>query len=183
MPTLISHAMIGVSAGSAVADGSMSPKFWALSILCATIPDADVLGFRFGIPYSHMFGHRGFFHSICFALVLGLFVTMVFFPQESIRTRRWWILAGYFFSVAASHGILDAFTNGGLGIALLAPFDNSRYFFQHTPIQVAPISIAAFFSTWGVRVIKSEIVWIWLPALLLMLAVRLGIRPAFFPRV
>lgn len=183
MPTLISHAMIGLAAGAAVAEGSMSPKFWALSILCVAIPDADVLGLRLGIPYGHLFGHRGFLHSICFAFILGLLVTIAFFPEESMRTRRWWVLASYFFALTASHGILDAFTNGGLGIALLAPFDNTRYFFEHRPLEVAPISVTAFFTRWGMRVMKNEIVWIWLPALVLVVAVRLGIRPGFFPNV
>jgi inner membrane protein len=57
-----------------------------------------------------------------------------------------------FFLITASHGILDAFTNGGLGIALFSPFDNSRYFFPFRPIQVSPIG-AGFFSMRGLRVL------------------------------
>ena len=58
---------------------------------------------------------------------------------------------------------MDAFTSGGLGIALLAPFDNHRYFFPYTPIKVSPIGISAFFSDWGIRVLISEFKWVWLP--------------------
>jgi inner membrane protein len=36
----------------------------------------------------------------------------------------------------ASHGILDAFTNGGLGVAFFAPFDKTRYFFPVTPMKL-----------------------------------------------
>ncbi|NIM12838.1 MAG: hypothetical protein GTO45_29905 [Candidatus Aminicenantes bacterium] len=54
--------------------------------------------------------------------------------------------------LTASHGVLDAFTNGGLGIALLSPFDTTRHFSPWQPIEVAPIGIWAFFSDWGVKV-------------------------------
>ena len=35
------------------------------------LPDADVIGFRFGISYADAFGHRGFSHSLAFALLMG----------------------------------------------------------------------------------------------------------------
>jgi inner membrane protein len=31
-------------------------------------------------------------------------------------------------------------------------------------IRVSPIGIAPFLSRWGLRVLASELVWIWLPA-------------------
>ena len=65
--------------------------------------------------------------------------------------------------VTASHGLLDAMTNGGLGIAFFAPFDDGRYFLPWRPIEVSPIGAGAFFSEWGLRVIKSELLWVWLP--------------------
>jgi inner membrane protein len=71
--------------------------------------------------------------------------------------------------VTASHGALDALTNGGLGVAFFAPFSNARYFFPWRPVEVSPIGVAPFFSEWGVRVLESELVWLWLPAAALML--------------
>ena len=70
----------------------------------------------------------------------------------------------YFFICTATHPILDAMTTGGMGVAFLSPFDNTRYFFPWRPIQVSPIGIAAFFSEKGMRVIKSELVWVFLPS-------------------
>ena len=83
--------------------------------------------------------------------------------------------------VTASHGILDALTDGGLGIALLAPFDYDRYFFPWTPIVVSPIGIAGMFSKWGLEVMRSELVWIWLPCLFVVLMCALT-RSAWFKR-
>jgi inner membrane protein len=69
----------------------------------------------------------------------------------------------FFFVVGASHGILDAMTNGGRGIALLSPFSNHRYFLPWTPIEVSPLGVRAFISQRGLTVMKSEILWIWMP--------------------
>ncbi len=45
----------------------------------------------------------------------------------------------FLFVATISHGILDALTDGGLGVAFFAPFVNTRYFFPWTPIKVSPI--------------------------------------------
>jgi len=161
----------------------MSARFWVLSVLCAVIADADVLAFKFGIPYSHMFGHRGFFHSLFFALLLGIFVGFTFFPERGIHSRVQWTIVAYFFLLAASHGILDAFTDGGLGIAVFSPFDNTRYFFPITPIEVSPLSIRGFLTGWGIRVLMSEFVWVWVPVLVVALFIRWRVRPEFFPQL
>jgi inner membrane protein len=81
----------------------------------------------------------------------------------------WWSLCAYFFAVTASHGLLDAVTNGGLGIAFFAPFDGTRYFLPWRPVEVSPIGLAAFFTARGLEVLKSEFVWIWIPASVIFL--------------
>src|SRR5438094_4032024 len=79
----------------------------------------------------------------------------------------------YFFLAAASHGFLDAMTNGGLGVAFFSPFDKTRYFLPCRPIRVSPISIHRFFSGRGYAVLQTELVWICVPAILLALLVWL----------
>jgi inner membrane protein len=66
-------------------------------------------------------------------------------------------------------------TDGGLGIAFFAPFDDSRYFFPFRPIKVAPIGLS-FFSARGLAVIGSEILWVCLPATIIAGAVLLQRR-------
>ena len=164
MPSLVSHAAVAVAAGVAFAPRDVPSQFWTIAILCSILPDADVIGFSFGIPYHHFFGHRGFFHSPFFGLPLSLFIVSIFFRDVNIFSIRWFFYFIFFFLLAASHGVLDAFTNGGLGIALLSPFDSTRHFSPWTPIVVSPIGVKAFFSKWGLAVIKSELQWIWLPS-------------------
>ena len=60
----------------------------------------------------------------------------------------------------------DAMTNGGLGVAFFSPFDNRRYFLPWRPILVSPIAVTRFFSPRGYAILRSELVWIWLPAIL-----------------
>jgi inner membrane protein len=46
--------------------------------------------------------------------------------------------------VVATHGLLDTLTDGGLGVALLWPFSDARYFAPWRPIPVAPIGRRLF---------------------------------------
>jgi inner membrane protein len=55
-------------------------------------------------------------------------------------------------------------TNGGSGMAFFAPFHHQRYFLPRRPIHVSPITLSGFFSARGVRVLHSELRWIWMPA-------------------
>jgi inner membrane protein len=78
----------------------------------------------------------------------------------------------YFFLCTASHGVLDALTDGGLGVAFFSPFDTTRYFFSVRPVLVSPIGISQFFSPYGIRVLASEVMWIWLPSCALFVVLR-----------
>ena len=175
MPSAISHAVVALAAGASFAPQNPPGKLFTLSVICSVMPDVDVLGFAFGIPYGHFFGHKGFFHSLSFAFLMSLLVVTLFFREATPFSSGWWYYLLYFFSLSASHGLLDAFTDGGLGVALLSPFDNTRYFFPWRPLVVSPIGLEGFFSRWGRLVIKSELLWIWIPSGLLILFVR-GIR-------
>lgn len=127
--------------------------FSALSLA----PDLDVIAFRLGIPYSAPWGHRGAAHSIFVALVLATVATLATrIPPDQVhagQTRNaLWVLCAV---VAISHGLLDALTDGGLGIALLWPFSNQRYFAPWTPIPVAPIG-QRMLSGRGLQVVLTE---------------------------
>jgi inner membrane protein len=163
MPTVFSHAAAAVSLGTLFTAPPSRARVTAAAALCAVIPDADVIAFRFGIPYDHVLGHRGLSHSLAFAIALGG-VAAWLVPWPAVPPWRRW---AFFSAATASHGVLDAMTDGGLGIALLAPFSDTRYFFAWRPIAVSPISVRAFLSARGVAVIASEVAWVWAPAVAL----------------
>ena len=163
MASVFSHAIAAIAIGKGLSFRE-SAKFWLLGIFCSVIPDADVIGFHYHIPYGSPFGHRGFTHSLVFAILLSFLVMLIFYRGQKIFSRQWFALFGFFFLATASHGILDAFTNGGLGVEFFFPFNTHRYFFPWRPIQVSPLNAGSFFSEWGLRVLRTEVVWIWLPS-------------------
>ncbi|HEX8354410.1 MAG TPA: metal-dependent hydrolase [Pyrinomonadaceae bacterium] len=176
MASVFTHAFFAAAMGGAYARRRMPPRFWVLSVLCAVVPDADVLAFDLGIPYGSVFGHRGFTHSLAFAVLTGVSVTLVFFRDAANRAA----LAAFFSLATASHAALDALTNGGLGVALFAPFGGARYFFPFRPVEVSPIGVGEFFGARGLAVILSELLWVWLPAglcLALVIIFRRARRP------
>jgi len=173
MPTIFTHAAVGFSGGKIFTFKPQSKKFWVFSLILPMLPDADSITFLFNIPYHHNFGHRGFFHSVFFAFIITLLVMVIFFRDEKLFSKNWFAKLFLFFGLTASHGILDAMTNGGLGIALLAPFDNTRYFFPYRPIPVSPIGISSFLSSWGAGVLLAEIVSLWIPLLIIVYVKRM----------
>lgn len=166
MPTIFSHAIFAVVTGKAALPKLKQIHFWLLTALCAMIPDADVIGYSFGAERGGMFSHRGITHSIAFALVFGAFVAVP--AYRFLQTGISFFKLFLFFALAVfSHPFFDMLTDGGSGVALLAPFSNARFFFPFRPIEVSPIGMR-FFSDRGIDVILSEIIWVWLPAFLIL---------------
>ena len=168
MPTIITHGLFAVSLAHVFKHSSLPLRFWPLALACSMLPDLDVIGFSLGVKYSDFWGHRGFSHSIAFALATGLIIVLLAFFQERYRPLRLRLVL-FFFLVTASHGVFDAMTNGGLGIAFFSPIDTTRYFLPIRPIQVSPIGLRNFLEWGGWRVLDSEFKWIALPSLALLI--------------
>ncbi|MCB0402581.1 MAG: metal-dependent hydrolase [Flavobacteriales bacterium] len=168
MASAFGHALTAIALGKAYPKYMTTWKFFILGMVCSIIPDADVITFKFGVPYESFWGHRGFSHSFLFALLLGVLVTLLFYRKELSKLRGIGYVF-YFFISTASHSILDAMTSGGLGVAFFSPWDNSRYFLPWRPIKVSPIGVESFFSEWGMMVISSELVWIGIPCTVFIL--------------
>ena len=156
MPTVLTHPAVPLAIGLGLGKDVVLAPLLITGMAVSVLPDLDVLTFRYGISYASDFGHRGFSHSLLFAAALALLGARAFRYFQTSFGRAFLFL----FVAAASHGILDAFTNGGLGIAFLWPWSTQRYFAPVQVIQVAPIGISRFFSPRGVSVLISEILWV-----------------------
>ena len=152
----VGHIAVGMGAARLYGTEQQSSRpslpsmlFWsALSFL----PDADVIGFPLGVRYGDEWGHRGATHSIAFSVALGVAIGLA-----ALAVRRPAIRTGLTASlVLVSHALLDTLTDGGLGCALLWPFDLTRYFAPWTPIPVSPIGLR-FFSPYGMYVAATEL--------------------------
>jgi inner membrane protein len=166
MPTVISHAAVPLSLALGLGDKRIRRPLLIAGIAASMLPDADVILFRFGATYDGPWAHRGFSHSVGFAILLG------FFAAALLRKTVPPLLAFSFVALAAiSHGLLDMLTNGGHGVAILWPLSDQRYFFDWRPIQVSPLQ-ASRFVTRAAGIASSEFLWIWVPATIVALAIR-----------
>ncbi len=165
MATVLTHALAAGALVAVAPAGVPKVRLAASMALLAAVPDLDVIGFRAGIPYGDVMGHRGFTHSILFALLAGSAVAAAAFRSREvpILSRVWWQVVGLLFLATASHGVLDAFTDAGLGIGFFIPFDNGRYFFPWRPLATSPLSVAAFVNGPALRILTNELLWVGLP--------------------
>ena len=166
MPTIISHAAVPLALGLGLGKKGIPRQLLLAGMAASMLPDADVILFRFGATYDTPWAHRGFSHSLAFALFLGLLAAV------ALRRRTPALIASAFIAVsAASHGLLDMMTNGGHGVATLWPLTDQRYFFDWRPIRVAPLALSRF-PPRAAAIVRTEFLWIWVPAILVALGLR-----------
>ena len=176
MASAFSHAVCASGLGAAGSPGARMPvRYWVALAIVGAAPDLDVVVYPAGLNAPHILGHRGITHALPFAAVFAALLVPLLFRGVEWRPHRFrlWLV---FFAAMASHAVLDGLTDGGQGIAFFAPFWDARFHFPWQPIRVSPIGLTAFFSIDGLRVLQNELVWVWLPSALLMLAARLGRR-------
>ncbi len=167
MASLITHPVVALGLFPWFRSRIGKPAVLAIGAVLTGLPDADVVGFAFGVGYGDLLGHRGLTHSLPFALVFGGLVALAAARAWRLNPGILWL---YFSLCLASHGVLDALTNGGLGVAFFSPFSNERYFFDFRPLQVSSISVARFFAHDWIGLLAIEFRWIWTPMLTLGVA-------------
>jgi inner membrane protein len=136
--------------------------YWTLAALLPAVPDLDVFS---RAPYGSPLGHRGLTHSLAFAVALGLVTAGL--AARRLRTR-WLLLAGVFVGIIASHGLLDALTWGGEGIPFFWPL--AARIGNWGPIPVSDIAFDLPDPRYS-RAIRGELLWVWLPMVVLVAAV------------
>ena len=61
MPTVMTHAVVGLALGRVFTARPMPRRFWLVVALLPVLPDLDVIAFALGIPYE---GRRGAFWAL-----------------------------------------------------------------------------------------------------------------------
>jgi inner membrane protein len=150
MPSSIAHASVAVLASPLLDARWRTSRVIGLTAAAAAAPDLDAIGRPFGYGDVGFLGHhRGLTHSLFAALVFATialaFVARATEPRDRFR------IALFVFCVVASHGLVDAFTTYGDGVAIFAPFSWYRWKSPWQP----------FGGLW------SEVVALWVPAALM----------------
>lgn len=170
MPTIISHTAVPLAIGMGLGSNLIPRRLLLVGVAASIIPDMDVIAFKFGITYSDDMGHRGITHSLLFSLIAGL---IAYYLAPLLRSPPG-KAALFVFIAGISHGVLDMFTNGGLGVAVFWPFSHERYFLPWHFIEVSPIAVDKVFSARGLQVMYSELRWVWLPCISLGFALAVA---------
>lgn len=154
-------------------------RLWFLSLFCSALPDIDGVITKLSAKLLHLrlggmwWDHRAFSHSLLFALIVGGLVAC--FAHKIVRPDKpLWLLFLYFSALTASHGLIDATTNGGQGIMFFAPFYDGRYLFLFTPVPA--LRFRQWFGNQGAITFGKEILWIWLPLTVVYAGLQLARR-------
>jgi inner membrane protein len=164
--TILTHPAVPLALAVGLGSKAISPRLAVAGVAACIIPDLDVIGFYLGVPYDSLLGHRGLSHSLGFALLLAAIALAASRRLDSSASTAFWFVG----VAAASHGLIDMLTNGGLGVMLLWPLSDARYFFPVRPIEVSPLGISPLLGERGIRVFRSELLWVWIPAIALAAA-------------
>ena len=171
MPSWVAHAIAGIAVAAPFQTPDETRRFGITAALCTIVPDLDAIGRPFGYEDIELLGgHRGFTHSIVFAVLLGAAVAWgVFHGERSEGMRlRLWIC---FTLVTLTHGLLDGLTTKG-GIMYFSPFTDARYSFAWKPLDSSryarPTNVLG---TIG-NLVRGEMTYVILPSMLFIAAVR-----------
>jgi inner membrane protein len=142
-------------------------------------PDLDWFVSLLNLHPGHMLNHRGAAHSLFAALVIAAAVFLLGYRKDQRRGAVWLCLT----IAALSHGLLDALTAGGVGVALFMPFSDTRWACIWQPGRVAPLPLGRQHTFYFLYSLWTELFWIGLPALAIAAWSRLARQARLAPEL
>jgi inner membrane protein len=158
----LTQIVLGAAVGEAVGGRKMGIKaaFWGA--IAGTIPDLDVFFNGFYSPIEASLMHRGFSHSILFALLFSpVFAWLIHRLYKRKYEYKTWVLL-FFFGII-THPFLDVFTNYGTSLLWPSPHRYSLdSVFVIDPLYTVPFLICVIIAISMKRTAKwrSIINWI-----------------------
>jgi inner membrane protein len=139
----------------------------AAMLIASILPDIDMIGHVLGYRHPSPFAHRGFTHSLVFALAVGLLALAV---APRLKAKR--VIAFFaIFLAIVSHYFLDALGSRYLGVPIFWPFDEARYILPWPSFISSWWNPPRFFSSWWAdRFIRFELLIIWVPCAIFAIA-------------
>jgi len=115
----LTQIVLGAAVGEAVLGKKLGNKAMLYGGIAGTIPDLDIISSYFTDTVTAISIHRGFTHSIVFAILFAFIFGWIVSKYEIYKnTKRWFWL---FFWVFFTHSILDSCTTWGTQV--FWPFD------------------------------------------------------------
>lgn len=136
----LTQIVLGAAVGEAVLGKKIGNKAMLLGAIAGTIPDLDIFSGFFTDTVSALEIHRGFTHSIFFAVIVGLlFAWMLALWDKRASLKEWW---WFWFLTFVTHPLLDAHTTWGT--QLFWPFEPRlayKNIFVIDPLYTVPFMI------------------------------------------
>lgn len=168
MSSLFGHTLAGLAISAAYTGGRPPRRVWVLATACALAPDLDWFTAFVPATAGTSLAHRGLSHSLLAAGLIAV-AAMVMGLRPQLGSPRHWACM---LSAAFSHGLLDACTFGGTGVAFLLPLSDARFVCVWQPLFVSPIPLSGKLLDWLLLSLGTEVIWIGLPAALVVTTPR-----------
>ncbi|MEP7165674.1 MAG: metal-dependent hydrolase [Ferruginibacter sp.] len=153
----LTHIALGACMGQAFAGRTVGKKAMLWGILAQSIPDIDFIATTWLDTTSNLLAHRGFTHSILFALLMTFLLTVLaerWHRPHNISLMRWGLFFG---SVILTHIFLDAFNNYGVG--WFEPFSHYRISFNTIYVADPFFSLGPVLALLMLLLLKQENKW------------------------
>ena len=137
----VTHIVIGASIGEIFAGKQLRRRALWWGMVAQSLPDIDFLASFWTTPAQDLLAHRGFTHSILFAIIAAVFCALLaerVHRKHDISLKNWVLFFGVQICI---HLFLDSMNAYGTG--LLEPFSHKRFSFN--VLYVAD----PFFSIWA----------------------------------
>lgn len=176
MPSPLTHLIVSVPINALIMKQENKKKIIFFSFFAAIAADFDYVGYLFNFGNLSFFGHRGFTHSIFFAIVIATLICIVFFRNVDFKSKAFLFLLFNFFLAALSHPLLDYLINQNNGVALFFPFSTERFSFPFAPINEEICSAFEYYRKYFWLVLKVEIIYLIFPAILFYYLIKRKIK-------
>ena len=124
----LTHIAIGAVIGDAIAGKKLGKKGMLWGAFANSIPDFDVIASLWLTMDRNLLAHRGFTHSILFALLLTPLLAWLAYKWHRSRGISYLAWTLFFAIQIFCHMFLDTFNNYGIG--WLEPFSHRRFSFN-----------------------------------------------------
>ncbi len=122
----LTHIVLGAATGEVVLGKKAGNKALFWGAIAGSLPDFDVAVTSFYEPVKSLFVHRGFSHSIVFAIILAPLLGWIISKIHREASFREWTWLSLWAMLI--HSTIDCFNT--YGTALLEPFSNARLAFD-----------------------------------------------------
>lgn len=125
----ITHIALGACIGEAIAGKKLGKKGMLWGAIAQTIPDFDFIASFWLTMDKNLLAHRGFTHSILFAILLTPVLALLAYRWHKRRRNIDYLHWVVFIAIEIlCHLFVDTFNNYGIG--WLEPFSKSRFSFN-----------------------------------------------------